>query len=44
MENLQFILPMFLWFILVSRTAYSIYIRFGPYSQTLRDPFEEHDD
>jgi hypothetical protein len=28
----------------MSATIYSIYIGFGPPSETLRDPFKEHED
>jgi len=44
MENSQVVLPVVLWLGLVGGTIYSIYIRFGPTSQILRDPFEEHED
>nr|YP_009646489.1 N protein of photosystem II [Chloropicon maureeniae]QBX98199.1 N protein of photosystem II [Chloropicon maureeniae] len=30
--------------LLLSLTAYSIYVGFGPPSDELRDPFEEHED
>nr|ARQ82207.1 photosystem II protein N [Avrainvillea mazei] len=43
MENFSFFITFFLWCILLSLTGYSIYIGFGPPSQKLRDPFNEHD-
>nr|QBX98406.1 N protein of photosystem II [Chloropicon sp. RCC4434] len=30
--------------LVVSLTAYSIYVGFGPLANDLRDPFEEHED
>jgi hypothetical protein len=39
-----FFFPIFLWFLLMSATVYSIYIGFGPPSKELRDPFKEHED
>jgi len=44
MENLDFFFPLFLWLLVIIRTIYSIYVGFGPPSQLLRDPFEEHED
>jgi len=44
MEISKFIFPLFLWFVLVVATIYSIYIGFGSPSKRLRDPFEEHED
>ena len=44
MENSALFLTVFLWFLLLSITGYSIYIGFGPPSENLRDPFEEHED
>nr|WEM32118.1 photosystem II protein N [Ostreobium sp. TRHA14-720] len=44
MENSALFLTIFLWCVLLSITSYSIYIGFGPPSETLRDPFEEHED
>jgi hypothetical protein len=44
MGNLAFFLPLFLWSLLLSVTVYSIYVGFGPPSESLRDPFEEHED
>ena len=44
MENSALFLTIFFWCLLVSITGYSIYIGFGPPSEELRDPFEEHED
>jgi len=44
MEISKFIFPLFLWFVLVIATIYSIYVGFGYPSKRLRDPFEEHED
>jgi len=42
--ELCFFFPLFLWFLLIRVTIYSIYIGFGPPSKKLRDPFKEHED
>lgn len=42
--NSAFFFPLFLWFLLLSVTIYSIYVGFGPPSKRLRDPFKEHED
>ena len=34
----------FIGCLLLSLTAYSIYVGFGPPSDELRDPFEDHED
>jgi PsbN protein len=44
METPAFIYAVFLWFLLLSVTGYSIYVGFGPGSKELKDPFEEHED
>jgi PsbN protein len=44
MESPAFFFTLFLWCLLLSITGYSIYVGFGPPSQQLRDPFEEHED
>jgi hypothetical protein len=44
MESSDFFFPLFLWSLLLSVTIYSIYVGFGPPSELLRDPFEEHED
>nr|YP_009518905.1 photosystem II protein N [Boodleopsis pusilla]AYC64449.1 photosystem II protein N [Pseudochlorodesmis sp. HV01306b]AYC64881.1 photosystem II protein N [Boodleopsis pusilla] len=44
MENTAFFLTIFLGCLLLSVTGYSIYLGFGPPSQKLRDPFDEHED
>nr|YP_010502693.1 photosystem II protein N [Eutreptiella eupharyngea]UXD06289.1 photosystem II protein N [Eutreptiella eupharyngea] len=44
METPAFFSAIFLGCLLLSITGYSIYIGFGPASQGLRDPFEEHED
>ena len=44
MESPAFFFTFFLWFLLLSATGYSVYVSFGPPSQKLRDPFEEHED
>ena len=44
MESPAFFFTIFLWCLLLSITGYSIYVGFGPPSQQLRDPFEEHED
>jgi PsbN protein len=38
------LLIIFISTIFIGVTGYSVYIAFGPDSQTLRDPFEEHED
>jgi len=38
------ILIIFMASLLVGITGYSVYTSFGPTSQNLRDPFEEHED
>jgi PsbN protein len=38
------ILIIFMASLLVGITSYSVFTSFGPASQTLRDPFEEHED
>ena len=44
MERPAFLLTIFLACILVSITGYALYVGFGPPSEDLRDPFEEHED
>ena len=44
MESPAFFFAIFLWCLLLSATGYSIYVGFGPPSDKLRDPFEEHED
>ena len=44
MENASLFITIFLWYLLLSVTGYSIYIGFGPPAEQLRDPFEEHED
>ena len=44
MDGIAFFFTIFLWFLLISITGYSIYVGFGPTSNELRDPFEEHED
>lgn len=44
METPAFIYAIFLWFLLISVTGYSIYVGFGPPSKELKDPFEDHED
>jgi len=44
METPAFFYAVFLWFLLLSVTGYSIYVGFGPPSKELRDPFEDHED
>lgn len=44
MESPAFFFTIFLWCLLLSITAYSVYVGFGPPSTELRDPFEEHED
>ena len=39
-----FFFPLFLWSLLWSITIYSIFVGFGPPSNRLRDPFQEHED
>jgi|TARA_B110000208_G_C11626436_1_gene379209 PsbN protein len=38
------ILIIFMSSLLVGITGYSVFTSFGPASQVLRDPFEEHED
>ena len=44
MESPAFFYTVFLSCLLISITGYSLYVGFGPPSQQLRDPFEEHED
>nr|YP_009519274.1 photosystem II protein N [Codium arabicum]AYC65252.1 photosystem II protein N [Codium arabicum] len=44
MEYISFFLTLLLGCLLISLTAYFIYIGFGPPSTQLRDPFDEHED
>ena len=44
MESPAFFFSLFVWCLLLSITAYSLYVGFGPPSKQLRDPFEEHED
>jgi PsbN protein len=44
MESSAFFVTLFLSSLLLSVTAYCIYVGFGPPSKGLRDPFEEHED
>jgi len=44
MKTSTFFFPIFLWLLLLIATIYSIYVGFGPPSNSLRDPFEEHED
>ena len=41
METPAFVYAVFLWFLLLSITGYSIYVGFGPDAKNLKDPFEE---
>ena len=42
--NTATIIVVFMSNLLIGITFYSIYSAFGPGSQNLRDPFEEHED
>lgn len=44
MNSPAFFSILFIGSFLLSMTAYSIYVGFGPPSNELRDPFEEHED
>jgi PsbN protein len=44
MNGTAFFFTIFLWFLLISITGYSIYVGFGSPAEELRDPFEEHED
>nr|YP_009306293.1 photosystem II protein [Derbesia sp. WEST4838]AOP19197.1 photosystem II protein [Derbesia sp. WEST4838] len=44
MEKSAFFITVLLWCLLLSITSYSVYLGFGPPSNKLRDPFEEHED
>nr|YP_009240385.1 photosystem II protein N [Gymnochlora stellata]BAU62519.1 photosystem II protein N [Gymnochlora stellata] len=44
MNGIALFFTIFVWFLLISVTGYSIYVGFGPASSELRDPFEEHED
>ena len=44
MESPALFFSIFLWCLLIRGTGYSIYVGFGPPSNNLRDPFEEHED
>jgi PsbN protein len=44
MELPAFFFTIFLSFLLLSVTGYSLYVGFGPPSEDLRDPFDEHED
>lgn len=43
-EEISFISTIFVGFMLISMTIYSIYTGFGPASKKLKDPFQEHED
>lgn len=44
MINSAFVVSCFLSLVVLSFTTYSLYVGFGPPSENLRDPFEEHED
>jgi PsbN protein len=44
MDSPAFFSTVFIACLLLSITGYSIYVGFGPPSQDLRDPFQEHED
>ena len=44
MDGTAFFFTIFVGFLLISVTGYSVYVSFGPTSSELRDPFEEHED
>jgi PsbN protein len=44
MDTPAFFSTVFIACLLLSITGYSIYVGFGPPSQDLRDPFQEHED
>lgn len=44
MESSAFFIATLIACLLLSITSYSLYVGFGPPSQELRDPFEEHED
>lgn len=44
MESPALFFTLFIGFLLLSITGYSLYVGFGPPSKQLRDPFEEHED
>lgn len=44
MESSAFFIATLIACLLLSITSYSLYVGFGPPSQKLRDPFEEHED
>jgi photosystem II PsbT protein len=44
MARTSFFFPLFFGSLLLSATGYFIYVGFGPPSEGLRDPFEEHED
>lgn len=44
MEISAFFIATLIACLLLSITIYSLYVGFGPPSQELRDPFEEHED
>lgn len=44
MESPAFFFTILIGCLLLSMTGYSLYVGFGPPSETLRDPFEEHED
>jgi PsbN protein len=44
MEDYAFFSIIFIGCFLLSLTGYSIYVGFGPASNELRDPFDEHED
>ena len=43
-EDISFVSTVFLEFVLISITLYSIYTGFGPSSKKLKDPFQDHED
>ena len=42
MENLAFFIIITFFIFVISMTIYFVFVRFGPYSKILRDPFEEN--
>jgi hypothetical protein len=44
MESISFFSSIFISCVLLTITIFSIFIGFGPESEKLRDPFEEHEE
>ena len=44
MENITYFSSIFITYLILSMTVYSVYAGFGPESKNVRDPFEGHEE